>query len=105
MQFVELILIILLLKEKEQIIKKEEKKIIKQIKNDFQCNCIYVINDKSIFLIGGKSNVIKVFKIENFEFIFNIENSHFDDIKGFEELNDSSIISYSNDGIIKVWEF
>ena len=88
-----------------KIISIEEKKIIKQIKNDFQCNCIYVINDKSIFLIGGKSNVIKVFKIENFEFIFNIENSHFDDIKGFEELNDSSIISYSNDGIIKVWEF
>ena len=88
-----------------KIISIEEKKVIKQIKNDFQCNCIYVINDKSIFLIGGKSNVIKVFKIENFEFIFNIENSHFEDIKGFEELNDSSIISYSNDGYIKVWEF
>ena len=82
-----------------------EKKTIKEIKNPFKCEGISLIENKGIFIVGGASKDIRIYIIDNYECIQIIENAHNNDIKGFIELKDGSIASFSKDKTIKIWSF
>ena len=87
-----------------KIISISKKEIIKEINNSFKCWGIYVIEDKGIFLVGGKSKDIKIYRRDNYECVQIIKDAHNDEINGFIELNDCSIASYSDDKAIKIWK-
>ena len=78
--------------------------IIKEINIPFKCYGIRLIEDKGIFLIGGESKDIRIYRNDNYECIQIIQNAHDKDILGFVELKDESIISYSDDNKIKKWK-
>ena len=84
------------------IISIKSKNIIKSINNVFGCLGICVL-DNGIFLIGGMSNNIKVYK--NYECIQEINQSHKNWIFGFIQLQNNLIASYSQDGTVKIWSF
>ena len=84
------------------IISIKNRSIIKSINNSFGCLGICVL-DNGIFLIGGMSNNIKVYK--NYECIQEINQSHRNWIFGFVQLKNNVIASYSQDGTIKIWSF
>ena len=88
-----------------KLISISKKEIIKTIHNTFQCYGISLIEDKGIFLVGGMSNDIRIYRNDNYECIQIIKNAHDDEISGFIELKDSSIASYSCDKRIKIWSF
>ena len=87
-----------------KIISIKEKEIIKYIKNDFVCYGICVIEDKGIFLVGGESKEIKIYRSDNYECIKIIKDAYYDDIFGISELKDYSIASYGFK-IINIWTF
>ena len=66
---------------------------------------ISLIEDKGIFLIGGVSNDIRIYRNDNYECIQEIKDSHNYYIFGFIELKDGSIASFSWDETIKIWSF
>ena len=82
----------------------KENKIIKDIKNNFVCYGICVIEDKVLFLTGGESKEIRIYRIDNYKCIKIIKDAHNDDIFGINELNDCSIASYGFK-IINIWSF
>jgi len=88
-----------------KVISLSEKNIIKEIINNFLCWGICVIKEKGVFLIGGKSNNINVFRNDNYECIQIINNAHSNFINGIIELKDKSILSFSDDKIINIWSF
>ena len=87
-----------------KIISISKKEIIKEINNTFQCWGIRLIEDKGIFLIGGRNKDIRIYRKDNYECIQIIQNAHDNSINGFIELKDESIISYSDDKKIKKWK-
>ena len=88
-----------------KIVSIKERKIIKEIKNGFKCWGICIIEEKGLFLIGGVSKEIKIYRSDNYECINIINNAHNDDILGISELKNGLITSYGKDKIIKVWSF
>ena len=78
-------------------------RIITVINHPFECNIIYLIENKGIFLVGGDSKDIIIYRNDNYECIQTIKNAHDDNIKGFIQLKDCLIASYSNDETIKIW--
>ena len=82
-----------------------KKEIIKTIDNPFHCWGISLIEDKGIFLVGGVSKDIRIYRNDNYECIQEIKDAHNDDINGFIELKDGSIASFSSDETIKIWSF
>ena len=88
-----------------KIISLKEEKIIKEIKIPFDCYGIKVIENKGIFLIGGNSKDFMIFRSDNYELLNIIKDAHNDSIKGFIELNDDSIGSFSNDKTIVIWSY
>ena len=88
-----------------KLISISKKEIIKTIDNPFECKGISLIEDKGIFLVGGKSKKIRIYRNDNYECIQEIKDAHNDDINGFIELKDGSIASFSNDQTIKIWSF
>ncbi len=70
-----------------------------------ECWGISLIQDKGIFLVGGRSKKIRIYRNDNYEYIQVIKDAHNDYIKGFIELKDGSIASFSNDETIKIWNF
>ena len=86
-----------------KIISISKKEIIKEINNTFLCWRICLIENKGIFLIGGKSKDIRIYRKDNYECIQTIKDAHNDEINGFIELKDYSIASYSKDKTIKIW--
>ncbi len=82
-----------------------KKEIIKTIHNPFYCFGISLVEDKGIFLVGGRSKDIRIYRNDNYECIQEIKDAHNDNIKGFIELKDGSIASFSNDKTIKIWSF
>ena len=66
---------------------------------------ISLIEDKGIFLVGGVSNDIRIYRNDNYESIQEIKDAHNQSIRGFMELKDGSIASFSNDETIKIWSF
>ena len=88
-----------------KLISISKKEIIKIIDNPFQCFGISLIEDKGIFLVGGKSKDIRIYRNDNYECIQEIKDAHNDYITGFIELKDGSIASFSRDETIKIWSF
>ena len=88
-----------------KIISINERNIIKEIKNGFMCLTICVIENKEIFLTGGFSREIKIYKSNNYECIQILNNVHNDEIYGINKLKNDIIVSYGEDKIIKIWSF
>ena len=86
-----------------KIISLLEKKEIKTVNIPFTCLGIEIIKEKELLFIGGGSNDILIYSNYNYECIQIITNAHDDNIDGFIKLKNGSIVSYSNDGKIKVW--
>ena len=86
-----------------KIISINEKKIIKEIKNEFECFGICIIEKKGLFLIGGESKEIKIYRSDNYECIKIIKETN--GIYGINELKDCSIVSYGLDKTINIWSF
>lgn len=87
------------------IISINEKKVIHTINNNFICWTICVVVEKEVFLTGGKSNNIKIYRSDNYLCIQNIKNAHGGFINGILELNNGLILSYSDDKNICIWNF
>ena len=87
------------------IISINEKKIIKNIDNKFKCWGICVINDKGVFLTGGYSKDIRVYRSDNYECIQIVKDNNNDNINGIIELINGTIATYSDDKSIKIWSF
>ena len=88
-----------------KIISISKKEIIKTINHPFQCFGIIFIKKKNIFLVGGESKDIRIYRNDNYECIQKIQNAHEDNINGFFELEDGFILSFSWDKTIKLWYF
>ena len=88
-----------------KLISISKKEIIKTIDNPFHCYGISLIEDKGIFLVGGESKNIRIYRNDNYECIQEIKDAHNDNIKGFIELKDGLIASFSYDQTIKIWSF
>jgi len=88
-----------------KIISIKEKKVIKEIQSPFLSWGIYIIKNMNLFLVGGNSKNINIYSIENLECIQIIENAHNNDIMGFIQLKNNSIISYSKDLTLGIWSF
>ena len=98
-----------------QIISIKEKEIVNKIENGFECWGICIIKDKDVILIGGRSNIIKIYSCDNYNCIkiikdahglINFHNTGFGSyIYGFLELKDGMILSYSNADTVKFWIF
>ena len=78
--------------------------IIKEINNEFLCWGICIIEEKGIFLIGGISKDIKIYRSDNYECIKTKKDAHKDDIIGINKLNDYEIITFGREKTIKKWE-
>ena len=87
-----------------KIISISQKKIIKEIKNDFPCLAVLVVKRKEVFIIGGQSKEIKVYRTDNYECIQIIKKAHFNHIIGFTQFDNGEIASYSHD-MLKIWKF
>ena len=88
-----------------KLISISKKEIIKTIDNPFQCWGISLIEGKGIFLIGGLSKDIRIYRNDNYEYVGEIKDAHDDYISGFIELKNGTIASFSNDKTIKIWSF
>ena len=87
-----------------KIISISKNEIIKEINNTFLCWGIYLIEDKGIFLVGGVSKDIRIYRNDNYECIQTIKDAHNENINGFIELKDGTIASFSEDKTIKKWK-
>ena len=81
-----------------------EKKIIKEIKTYYSYYGINFNKEKGI-LLGGRYNDILILRNDNYKCVQIIKNAHDDYIKGFINLKNGFIVSYSDDGKIKIWSF
>ena len=86
------------------IVSISEKKVIKRIKNDLISWTICVVENKGIFLTGGNSKDIKVYRSDNYECIQIINNAHSSSLNGIIEINDNLIGTYGYDSIINIWK-
>ena len=82
-----------------------EKKIINIIDNKFSCFGILVLNDKGIILSYGRSDDMRIYRIDDFSFIKMFLNIHNNDINCVIRLNNSSIVTCSCEKKIKKWVF
>ena len=88
---------------KMKIISISQKKIIKEVENNFTCFAVCVLSDKEIFITGGESNDINVFRNDNYNLIFTFKNAHYDNIYGIVQLKNGNVVSFSGDNHISVW--
>ncbi len=86
-----------------KVIDMNKKKVIKEIDNKFCCYGICVIENKGIFLTGGWSHNINVYRSDNYQCIQTLEKAHVAWIRGIVELNNNIIASFSDDGNINFW--
>ena len=89
--------------EELNIISIKDKNIIKTIIIPFRCNGIISIKEKGIFLYGGWSKNIKIYRNDNYECLSTIENAHREYIVGFCQLKNGLILSFSGDCAMKIW--
>ena len=69
----------------------------------FQCNGIINIKEKGIFLIGGWSNDILIYRNDNYKHLSRIKNAHYNYILGFCQLKNGLVLSFSGDSTMKIW--
>ena len=88
-----------------KVISINDKKIIHEIYNSINVWGLFFIKEKDLILVGGNSKDILIYYKDNYQLIKRIENAHNKDINGFIQLNNGSILSYSDDRQIKLWFF
>ena len=88
-----------------KVISISEKKVIEEIVHPFYSFGICYIEKMGIFLVGGVSNDIKIYRSDNYKCINTIKNAHSKEINGFIELKNGKIASYGWDQTIKIWSF
>ncbi len=88
-----------------KIISLLKKNVIKEINIGLKCPGIRTIKKRKIFLVGGWSKDLMIYKCEDYKCIQTIKLAHNNCIKGFIELKNDLIVSYSGDGILKIWSF
>jgi len=88
-----------------KVISISNKIIIKGINCPIICKGIILIENKGIFLIGGKSKHIRIYRNDNYQCIKIFRNAHDESINGFVELKNGTILSYSDDKKIKIWKY
>ena len=88
---------------KIKIISISQKNIIKEIENNFTCFAVCVLKEKGIFVTGGESNDINVFRSDNYNLILTFKNAHYDNIYGIIQLKNGNIVSFSGDTNINIW--
>ena len=71
----------------------------------YPCLAICVIKEKGIVLIGGRSKDIRVYRVDTFECIQTIKDAHENDIRGFTQIKDGLVASFSKDKFIKIWSY
>ena len=81
-----------------------KKEIIKEINHSFECYAMNLIKDKGIFLVGGNSKNIIVYRNDNYDCVKIIKNAHDNNIYDFIETKEGAIIS-SSYKIINIWNF
>ena len=86
-----------------KVISIKEIKIIKSIEIPFRCNGIITIEEKGIFLMGGWSNDILIYRNDNYECLSRISNAHNNYIVGLCELKNGLLLSFSGDKTMKIW--
>ena len=91
------------LKDQTFLISLMQKKIIAKI--NYEVFSIFPIKNHDFFLAGGKNNDIRFFNIHNGECFRGIETHGEKLIAGIIELNNGSILSYTNKGEVRIWEF
>lgn len=91
------------LKDQTFLISLMQKKIIAKI--NYEVFSIFPIKNHDFFLAGGKNNDIRFFNINNGECFRGIETHGEKLIAGIIELNNGSILSYTNKGEVRIWEF
>ena len=90
-------------KNKLNFISIKDKNIIKSIIIPFRCNGITEIKEKGIFLYGGWSYDIQIYRNDNYECLATIKNAHNHYIVGFCQLKNGLILSFSGDNTMKIW--
>ena len=86
--------------------------LTQQIQTDYICSAIYVLesNEKIKFITGelhinsyaeDENNKIRIY--QNIDIIHEQSYAHKSKINGFIKFRDNTLLSYSNDGIIKFW--
>ena len=70
-----------------KIISISQKKVVLNVNNPFQCNSICVI------------------RVDTFECIQTIKDAHENDIRGFTQIKDGLVASFSKDKFIKIWSY
>ena len=88
-----------------KIISVSQEAIIHSIIIPFQCLGIRTIYDKGVFLVGGYSRNLLIFRSDNYEMIHVVNNAHAQYIEGITELSSGLIATHGWDCNIKIWEF
>ena len=88
-----------------KVISITQKKIIYEIEYYLNSWGIFSIENKGIFLVGGNSKDIRIYRNDNYECIQIIKNAIYSNILGFIELKNGNVASYGWDQIIKIWSF
>lgn len=87
------------------IIEIKSLKQIKQIDFGVKCYGICVFENKNIFLVSGKCNNLHIYDSISFKCLKIIEKIHNDDLSLCKLNSNNLFLSYSKDGLIKVWAF
>ena len=88
-----------------KIISISKEMIIYTIIIPFQCLCIKTIYDKGVFLVGGYSKDLLIYRSDNYEMIQNVKKAHQKYIEGITELWNGMIATHGWDKTIKIWSF
>ena len=91
------------LKDQTLLISLSQKKVTSIIK--YEVFSIFPIKNHDFFLAGGKNNDIRFFNIHNGECFRGIETHGEKLIAGIIEINNGLILSYTNKGEVRIWEF
>lgn len=86
------------------IISISKMEIILKISNNFAVWGIIFFDNKGIFLVGGMSNDIQIYKTYQFKCINHLININERSINGFLELINGKFLKNDQGGNIKIWE-
>ena len=86
-----------------KIISINRKVIIRQINNFSQCYALMGIFFKGLFASGGEDSVIRLFSVETYECVKVINRCHEGSINGFAKIKNGTLVSFGQDGNIKIW--
>ena len=86
-----------------KIISINRKVIIWQINNFSQCYALMGIFFKGLFASGGEDSVIRLFSVETYECVKEINRCHEGSINWFAKIKNGTLVSFGQDGNMKIW--